>query len=132
MPVRFAPALLATLAVAACAPTVDPAARAMADQRALAEIIGTRMPGPVQNCIASAPGLKFDAVGDKIVAQWGGRTWVSTVDGNCRAASGGGAYLVTEPDPTNQYCANTPMRVVSNSGGMMLGSCVLGPWVPYN
>lgn len=130
-PRLFVLAALLPLA-ASCAPPLDPAARAANDQRELAAYVGARTPGTPQRCISTAPGMNMEAVGDALVARWGSRVWVNHVDGNCRAAASGNAILVTEPDTTNQYCENTPVRAVSSSGGMMMGSCVLGPWVPYN
>lgn len=130
------PTALATLPLllllAACEtgpyPPTPPSAE---DQRRLANYIGARTAGAPQRCIPAHSGMQIEAVGDQIVARWGGRVWVNQVQGSCRQADSMSAYLVTEPDPGGQYCQNSTWRVVSSSGGMTMGSCMLGPWVPY-
>ena len=123
---------LSLLALGACqmAP-YDPGPRTAAEERRMANFIGTRHAGPASRCIPAYPGIQTEAVGDKIVAKWGGRLWVNQVQGSCRAADSSSAFLLTDRTPTNQYCENDVWKVVSNSGGMQIGSCMLGPWVPY-
>jgi len=101
------------------------------DQQRLADFIGNRTPGPITRCIPAYSGMQIDAIGDQIVAKWGGRVWINQVQGSCRMADTPNALLVTEPDPAGQYCENSTFKVVSSSGGMIMGTCGLGPWVPY-
>ena len=75
--------------------------------------------------------MKIEAIGNKVVAEWGGRRWVNQVQGSCRMAGIGSTFLVTEADPAGQYCENETFKVMSTSGGLIMGTCTLGPWVPY-
>lgn len=101
------------------------------EQQRLASFIGNRMAGPPTRCIPYYSGMQIEAIGDQIVAKWGGRVWVNHAQGSCRMADSANNFLVSESDPAGQYCENSTFKVVSNSGGMVMGSCMLGPWVPY-
>lgn len=101
------------------------------EQRRLADFIGGRTAGPPMRCISAASGMQIRAIGDKIVANWGGRRWVNNVQGSCRMADNSNNILRTESNAVGQYCENETFRVISTSGGLTMGSCMLGPWIPY-
>ena len=123
---------LSLLSLAACSTApYTPGPPSLEDQRRLANFIGDRQPGPPQKCISAYPGAQIQAVGDKVVAKWGGRVWVNQVDGSCAQADSAGAFLVTQANAAGQYCDTDIWKIVSNSGGMTIGVCRLGPWVPY-
>ena len=120
------------LTLAGCNAGPYPASVPTADeQRRLADFIGGRTAGPPTRCISAATGMQIRAIGDKIVAQWGGRRWVNEVQGSCREADSMNNILRTESNPVGQYCENETFRVISTSGGLTMGSCMLGPWTPY-
>jgi hypothetical protein len=125
-------ALAASAPLAACntAP-YQPLPPSPYDQQRLASFFGDRVAGPPTKCISASPGMQIEAVGDKVVAKWGGRLWVNQVQGSCRMADSPSAFLATDMNSAGQYCANDTWKIVSNSGGMVMGVCELGPWVPY-
>ena len=100
------------------------------DQQQLAAVIGPRLAHKPEACLIRSPSMDIRAVGNTIVARYGGRVWVNQVHGTCREASNGGATLVFDSSPGGTYCANSLVKVV-DFGGATVGSCSLGSWTPY-
>jgi hypothetical protein len=128
-------ALAATSGVtllSSCASGPDQYARSPKAQRELTEALAGRIPGKPVNCIPNYRTNQMQVIDDWTLLFKDGRTvYVQNPRGGCRGLGIGGYTLVTRQFGVNQTCSGDINNLVDLHTGMMGGSCVFGPFVPY-
>jgi hypothetical protein len=84
-------------------------------------------------CIPSYPSQQTDVISpDTIAIRQGSTVYVSHFRGSCNQAGSPGYALVFHNVAMSGPCQNDLVEVKDLSGGFNVGSCMLGPFVPYN
>ena len=129
---RMLVALTLTSCLAACSfgpppPTgPDPQAEAR-----LAAMLAGKVAGPPQNCIPLWETRDMQVIDSRTIAYRSGSTvYVNPLRGDC-SGIGVSSVLVMRPIGFSGYCENDVAEVMDSASGMMMGSCVLGPFIPY-
>lgn len=125
---RAAAPLLAAAAVAGCAPA--PHAEPVGNR--LVDALAGRVAGEPVECLPFNRSQGTEAVGgNALLFRDGGRIWLSRGEGGgCDELDGGNYTLVTR-STGSRLCSGDIGRVVDLTTGMVAGSCVPGPFVPY-
>lgn len=101
-------------------------------QRELSDALAGRVAGPPQRCIPDYRAKRIEIIDDRtILYRSGPIVYVQNPSGGCRGLSGGRYTLVTRQVGTTDLCEGDIGRLIDLSTGIMGGTCVFGPFVPY-
>lgn len=136
---RTAVPLFLAAAAAGCsyqAPPPGPPQPSIVDQRAqakLSQLLAGKVPGPPQSCLANYRQKEMIVVNGNTIAFRDGvnRVWITHPQGSCEMLSSGPYALVTRQIGGLGLCAGDIGEVVDTMSGTTVGSCVMGPFVPY-
>lgn len=126
--------LLAAAALGGCMAAPPPGA-AIVDPKAqtrLAELLAGKVAGQPQSCLPSWRTHDMAVIDDRTIVfrETAGRAWVMHPQNDCNLLSAGPYALVTRTS-TTQLCRGDIGQVVDTLSGAMVGSCVMGDFVPY-
>ena len=123
----------AALIAGSCSTTPAQEARTPKAEHRLAEAIEGRVAGPPVDCIPTyGNATQMDIIDDNTLVFHDGNTvYVQNPPGGCRGLGIGGYTLVTRQFGTSQTCRGDINNLVDIRNGMIGGSCVFGPFVPY-
>lgn len=121
-------AVLSACATAAAPPTVNPRA-----QRALAQWLAGTVAGPPQNCLPDWRQREMLVVDDSTIAfrQTSGHIWVQRTRTPCNLLSGPGPYALVTRSSQGSLCNGDIAEVSEPAEGITVGSCAMGPFIPY-
>lgn len=128
------PLLCVALVVAsgsiAPAKSADPAAKAAKD---LALALKGRTAGPPVNCIGNFQGkARMEVIDDQtILFRQGGVVYVQKPRASCDRIGNGGYVLVLRQYGNQQICSGDINELIQANTGIVGGTCVFGPFVPY-
>lgn len=124
--------LLLTVALGACSTGPQPGRSAQA-QAHLQMLLAGKSPGKPVACLPQYRANDMVVIDDNTVAYHSGRTvFVNNIQGGACSQLGGGFYaLVTKSIGGAGLCRGDIARVLDTSNGSIVGSCVLGDFVPY-
>jgi hypothetical protein len=116
-----------------CAPNPVYEQRAAAREAAeLSRELAGRVAEAAQRCLPSFRTTNLSVISDEVLLYRDGRTiWVQRPRGGCSGLGSGGNTLVTRQYGTSEMCDGDFNQVVDLRTGMLAGSCVFGPFVPY-
>lgn len=100
----------------------------------LAKALNGRTAGPPVNCIRNIQGTSRMEVidDDTILFREGGTVYLQRPQGGCNRLGGGGMALITRQVGSTRLCSGDISQLVDPTNGIGGGSCVMGPFVPYN
>ncbi len=118
---------------ASCAPNPEYQQRAAARTQAeLGRELAGRVAGAPERCLPNYRTAQLQVIDDDVLLYRDGRTiWVQRLRGGCTGLGSGANTLVTRQYGTSQTCDGDINQVVDLRTGMLAGSCVFGPFVPY-
>ncbi|HET9811048.1 MAG TPA: hypothetical protein VFP53_05050 [Sphingomicrobium sp.] len=125
--------LLIAASVAGC--TAQPPASLVdvRGQARLAEMLRGKVAGEPQKCIPQRLSSYFDIIDPTTIAvRDGSRIYVNHVQGACSGLHMGNHALVVKTFGFGGPCRGDTARVTDLSSGNVMGSCLLGDFVPYN
>ena len=125
-------AVIAALALAACATTPEQVARQQesADQQ-FAEAIGNRVPGEPVECIDSTYSNGPQVIdSNRVLYRQGGRVYRNDIPDGCPFLHGD-EVMIVETTGT-ELCHNDRFRVLPRGSSIPTGYCRLGPFTPYS
>lgn len=130
---NFVPILLVG-SFAAC--TAVPPKAPMVDQKAqarLAQLIDGKVAGKPQSCLPTYSSNDMVTIDDYTIAFRDGanRVWINKPAGGCNLLSAGPYALVTRSFGSSGMCQGDIAQVVDTLSGSVVGSCVIGEFVPY-
>jgi hypothetical protein len=97
-----------------------------------ARLLAGRVAGPPVTCIPRYPSQETDVISENTLAiKQGAVVYVSQFRGDCNRAGEPGYALVFRSTTMSGPCENDIAQVVDTGGRFPVGSCVLGPFVPY-
>lgn len=124
--------LPAAAALAACSAVPPPVPSPRDESRLRAELAG-RVAGAPAECLPHGRTHGVEAIGDRLLFRDGSRVWLSHAEGGgCDRLEGANYTLVTRSFGSSRLCSGDLGRVVDLTTGMVAGSCVFGPFVPYS
>ena len=125
-------AAAAMLAGSCTTSTVQQARTPKAEQR-LAEAIAGRVAGEPVSCMPNyRSATQMQIIDDNTLIFHDGNTvYVQNPPGGCRGLGIGGYTLVTRQFGASQICEGDINNLVDLRTGMIGGSCVFGPFIPY-
>jgi hypothetical protein len=129
------PVILAALisTFAACSAGPQPVERSpRAELRMQKELAGKVAGGPVR-CLERSQSNDMVAIDDQTILFRSGRarTFVNHPTGACSGLASGWYTLVTHTYGDSRLCRGDIAKVADLRTGMVVGSCVLGDFVPY-
>ncbi len=124
-------ALVLTAATAACIGAVGPRPMTPAQRSALAQTLGNRIAGPEQRCLPRSRTGDMVASGGQILFRDGSTLYLTRTGGGCESIGGLGSTLIIDHPGEDSLCANSVLKVVSSSNGMLNGSCFVEGFIPY-
>lgn len=118
---------------ASCAPNPVYEQRAAARSQAeLSRELAGRVAGAPERCLPDYSRANLTIIDNDTLLYRDGRTiWVQRPRGGCTGLANSGNTLVTRQFGTSQMCDGDISQVVDLRSGMLAGSCVFGPFVPY-
>ena len=118
---------------ASCVPNPVYEQRAAARTQAeLSRELAGRVAGAPQSCLPEYSTSQLNVIDNNTLIYRDGRTvWVQRPRGGCSGLANSGNTLVTRKFGTSQMCDGDISQVVDLRTGMLAGSCVFGPFVPY-
>ena len=121
-----------SVATASCMATPYQRAPSQRAQAELAKALAGRTPGPALHCIPNYRTTNMEIIDDSTILFNEGRTvYLQRPRGACNGISSGSFTLVTRPFGVNQLCDGDINHLTDLRTGMLGGSCVFGPFVPY-
>lgn len=125
-----------TLAAAVASCTTAPPPPLAPDPRAQArlnELLAGKVAGAPQTCLPNWRTHDMVSIDDNTIVfrQGGSRVWVQKTQSPC-ARLGNPSYALVTRSGLNQLCQGDIAQVVDPVANMAVGSCVLGPFVPYS
>lgn len=125
--------LIALGAIAGCttAPPPPPGPDPQAQMR-LNQILAGKVAGAPQSCLANWRAQNMVVIDDNTIVfrESSARVWVQKPRNPCDRLSNPSYALVTRTI-TNQLCSGDIAQVVDPSANIMVGTCVIGDFVPY-
>jgi len=129
---RKALPVLLMVSFGSCTVAPAPFANVQGGQARLAQMLAGKIAGRPQSCIPSYVASNLEVIDPTTFAyRDGSRIYVNQVQGACHGAQTPGYTLVMHPFGFGGPCQNDVVRVTELSTGMVAGSCILGPFVPY-
>lgn len=126
------PATLAAAAALAACSAVPPAPPSPQAEMELRQQLAGRIAGQPVECLPYGHSGGVEAVGNTLLFRSGGRIWLSRAQGGgCDELEGSNYALVTRSFGSSRLCSGDIGRVVDPTTGVVAGSCVPGPFVPY-
>ena len=102
-------------------------------QQELAQALAGRTAGPAVRCLPSHRATQMDIIDHRMTLYREGRTiYAQSFRDGCRGLGTGRYTMVTRQFGTNRLCDGDITRLVDLSTGVEGGSCVFGPFIPYN
>ena len=130
---RFMSPLLLGAALTACTTAPPPASQSAAAEAKLQSLVAGKVAGAPKDCLAAYERRQFEPVSDKILTYRSGDTiYVNRVENSCARVTSGSYALVTKLVGNTELCEGDLARVQDLSTGMIVGSCTLGPFIPYS
>ena len=131
--VALAIELSAAFLVAGCSGTAAQPVQSPQASRDLAKALAGYSVGPPVRCIPNSPTTRMQVIDDGTILFRGNRTiYLQKPPGGCFGIGNQVSTLVTQIWGVNQLCQGDINRLVDFSTGIGGGSCVFGPFVPYN
>lgn len=123
----------AALIAGSCSTTPAQEARTPKAEQRLAEAIDGRVAGPPVDCMPNyRSATQMQIIDDNTLVFHDGNTvYVQNPPGGCRGLGIGGYTLVTRQFGASQICRGDINNLVDIRNGMLGGSCVFGPFIPY-
>lgn len=123
----------AALIAGSCSTTPTQEARTPKAQQRLAEAIEGRVAGAPVDCMPNyRAATQMQIIDDNTLVFHDGNTvYVQNPPGGCRGLGIGGYTLVTRQFGSAQICRGDINNLVDIRNGMIGGSCVFGPFIPY-
>jgi hypothetical protein len=123
----------AALIAGSCSTTPGQEARTPKAEQRLAEAIEGRVAGPPVDCMPNyRSATQMQIIDDNTLVFHDGNTvYVQNPPGGCRGLGIGGYTLVTREFGSSQMCRGDINNLVDIRNGMIGGSCVFGPFIPY-
>ena len=129
------PLVLASAAMMAGSCSTSPAQEVRTPKAAqrLTEAVEGRVAGPPVDCIPNyRTATQMQIIDDNTLVFHDGNTvYVQNPPGGCRGLGIGGYTLVTRQFGASQMCRGDINNLVDIRNGMIGGSCVFGPFIPY-
>lgn len=123
--------ILAAAGVAGCAPAAAPEPRTAEAQAKLAEALAGKVPGTPQTCIQPWQTNETITIDENtILFRRGSTVYRNELQGGCNGLGTGFYTLVTRSTGTG-LCRGDIAQVADVTNGMVVGSCVLGDFLPY-
>ena len=123
----------AAFVAGSCSTTPAQEARTPKAEQRLAEAIDGRVAGPPVECMPNyRSATQMQIIDDNTLVFHDGNTvYVQNPPGGCRGLGIGGYTLVTRQFGASQICRGDINNMVDIRNGMLGGSCVFGPFIPY-
>lgn len=123
----------AALIGGSCSTTPAQDARTPKAAQRLAEAVEGRVAGPPVDCIPNyRTATQMQIIDDNTLVFHDGNTvYVQNPPAGCRGLGIGGYTLVTRQFGASQMCRGDINNLVDIRNGMIGGSCVFGPFIPY-
>lgn len=121
-------AMLGSCSTAPASPT-----GAQAEEQ-LARVLAGKTAGPATSCMPEYKTSLPSVIAPRAIAFRAspGLVYVSDVAGTgCEGLTGSNYSLVTSSRGANGLCSGDIVQIVNSTTGQMVGSCALGPIVPY-
>jgi len=124
--------VIAALTGCTMAPPPPAAPLAPKQQAQLDRLLGGKVAGPPQSCLPNWQVHDMSVIDDQtiIFRDSPGRVWLQKPQNPCNLLSMGPYALVTR-NPTGALCQGDIGQVIDTMSGTNVGSCVMGPFVPY-
>jgi hypothetical protein len=124
---------VAALLAGSCSTSTTQQARTPKAEKRLAEAIEGRVAGTPVSCMPNyRSATQMQIIDDNTLVFHDGNTvYVQNPPGGCRGLGIGGYTLVTREFGASQMCAGDINNLVDIRNGMIGGSCVFGPFIPY-
>ncbi|MEO8546794.1 MAG: hypothetical protein ABI422_00360 [Sphingomicrobium sp.] len=124
--------LLLTAALGACSTGPQPGRSAKAEAH-LQQLLAGKVAGPPVSCLPHYRANDMVVVDDNTIVFRDGRTiYRNDFNGGTCSQLGGGFYaLLTRQFGGTGLCRGDIAEVVDTSNGFVVGSCVMGDFVPY-
>lgn len=129
---RMTVAIICAAALAACGPrTLQQTGTGSLGANRLADALAGRAAGTPRTCLPAGPMWTSESLRDGTIAfRRGNQFYLSTFQGGCSQLGRPGYALVTTVRGPGM-CSGDIARIMDTSTGMVVGHCVLGPFVPY-
>lgn len=126
-------AAAAALLAGSCSTSTAQQERTPKAAERLAEAIDGRVAGPPVDCMPNyRSATQMQIIDDNTLVYHDGNTvYVQNPPGGCRGLGIGGYTLVTREFGSSQMCRGDINNLVDIRNGMIGGSCVFGPFIPY-
>lgn len=123
----------AAMLVGSCTASTAQQERTPKASHRLAEAIEGRTAGPPVDCMPNyRSATQMQIIDDNTLVFHDGNTvYVQNPPGGCRGLGIGGYTLVTREFGASQMCRGDINNLVDIRNGMIGGSCVFGPFIPY-
>lgn len=127
--------ITAAVAAASCtmAPPPAPAPMSPAASARLSELLAGRVPGPPQTCLPNWRANQMIVIDDNTILyrESPGRIWMMKPQGGPCDRLGSFTYALVTRTMAPQLCQGDIAQVMDTTTNTMVGSCVIGQFVPY-
>jgi len=126
--------LLAGGLLASCTTAPEPTHRSAGNQAELDKLLAGKVAQRPISCLPHYSSSDMRVIDDETIAYRDGgyRTYVAHMNGPCSGLASGSVALVTHLFGSADLCRGDIARVVdTGAGGMTIGSCSFGDFVPY-
>jgi hypothetical protein len=126
-------AILSAAALASSSTAMSPQALSPHAASQLSQALAGRTAGPAVNCVPNFRSSAMNVIDESTIVFGSGRTiYVQKPDGGCPGLTMGAHSLVARKFNTNRMCAGDINQVTDLRTGVIVGSCVFRPFIPYS
>ena len=125
--------LVIAAAVAGCTTAPQPMSRTAKAEARLDRLLAGRQAGPAVDCVSTFRANDMITIDDNtVVFKDGARLYRNDFQGGSCSGLGSGNYaFVTKTFNGNRLCRGDIAKIQDVGNGTVVGSCVLGDFVPY-
>jgi len=125
-------AILSAAALASSSTAMSPQALSPHAASQLSQALAGRTAGPPVNCVQNFRSSTMKVIDEGTIIYGSGRTiYVQKPVGGCPGLTMGAHSLVARKFTTNRICAGDINQVTDLRTGVIVGSCVFKPFIPY-
>jgi Family of unknown function (DUF6491) len=125
--------LIAGAGLAACSTAPDPVTRSAQGQAEYDMILAGKVAGTPIDCLPRFDSNDMRAIDDQtaIFRVNPSKAYVTHFNGQCNNLGDPGYALVTKQAGSSNLCRGDIAQMIQTSTGVIVGSCVIGSFVPY-
>ena len=126
--------LIAVAALAGCSTPADQARYEAKNEAKLQQLLAGKVAGKPQDCLTTFRSQDMIRIDDDTVLfrDGGRRLYRNEINGSCNGlGSPNYAFVTTSFGSSGRLCRGDIARMVDTGSGSLVGSCVLGDFVPY-